>query len=120
MLIGTGVDIIELGRIRSAYERSEAFATRILTENELRFFHSLSASRQVEFLAGRFAAKEAYAKARGTGVGSSLSWRDIDVQRDGAGKPIIVSQDAQETVHVSISHSRDYAVAQVIIERSSC
>jgi holo-[acyl-carrier protein] synthase len=68
----------------------------------------------VEFLAGRFAAKEAFSKAMGTGIGKDLSFLDIEIAVDPLGKPVIVKPDVN--AHLSISHSRDYAVAQVVIE----
>ncbi|WP_031406041.1 holo-ACP synthase [Geobacillus vulcani] len=119
MIVGIGIDIIELGRVRSLLERSKKFPDRILTPREKRQFDQLPPTRQAEFLAGRFAAKEAYAKALGTGIGGHLSFQDIEIVSDASGKPSVVVRCGSEgdIVHLSISHSRDYAVAQVIIER---
>ncbi|WP_445613395.1 holo-ACP synthase [Geobacillus sp. YF-1] len=119
MIIGIGIDIVELERIRSLLERSRKFAERILTPREKAQFDALPTARQTEFLAGRFAAKEAYAKALGTGIGKKVSFRDIEIVCDANGKPGILARRDGEAVHLSISHSRDYAVAQVIIERLS-
>ncbi|CAG9610306.1 holo-ACP synthase [Pseudoneobacillus rhizosphaerae] len=115
MISGIGIDIIELNRIKTIIDRQPKFIQRILTENELLVFEKLSAERKVEFLAGRFAAKEAYAKANGTGIGNQLSFLDIEIQPDSFGKPQIVAPN-NKGVHLSISHSREYAVAQVVIE----
>ncbi|MHC0039462.1 holo-ACP synthase [Pseudoneobacillus sp. C159] len=115
MILGTGIDIVELDRIKTIIERQPKFIQRILTEDEQVIFKKLTGARKVEFLAGRFAAKEAFSKARGTGIGSDLSFLDIEIQADVKGKPQIVSP-IKEGVHLSISHSRDYAIAQVIIE----
>jgi holo-[acyl-carrier protein] synthase len=120
MIVGIGIDIVELTRIQKLMEQNERFVDRILTEEEKVIFAQLSNWRKVEFLAGRFAAKEAYAKAFGTGIGASLSFQDIEILNDEHGKPIVISKTREHRVHVSISHSRDYAVAQVIIERLSC
>ncbi len=79
-----------------------------------RNFTVLSGRRQVEFLAGRFSAKEAFSKAAGTGIGKNLSFIDIEIESDALGKPMIVKPKVH--AHLSISHSREYAVAQVIIE----
>ena len=76
--------------------------------------NSFQNGRKIEFLAGRFAAKEAYSKAVGTGIGKELSFLDIEIETDALGKPFIAKPDI--TGFISISHSRDYAVAQVIIE----
>ncbi|NSL52467.1 holo-ACP synthase [Calidifontibacillus erzurumensis] len=115
MIIGTGIDIVEINRVRTILERQEKFAQRILTEKELQIFNNLSQSRQVEFLAGRFAAKEAYAKAKGTGIGKNLSFQNIEIIPDLFGKPEIKTKE-NEIVHLSISHSKEFAIAQVIIE----
>ncbi|KPD00010.1 Holo-[acyl-carrier-protein] synthase [Geobacillus sp. BCO2] len=116
MIVGIGIDIVELERIRSLLERSRKFPERILTPREKVQFGELPPARQAEFLAGRFAAKEAYAKALGTGIGRHLSFQDIEIVSDEHGKPSIAARRDGETVHLSISHSRDYAVAQVVIE----
>ena len=116
MIVGIGIDIVELERIQGIFERNPRFAERILTEKERHSFSLLSYPRQIEFLAGRFAAKEAFSKAYGTGLGKDLSFQEIEIDADGKGKPYIV-KPFSEGVHLSISHSRHYAVAQVIIEK---
>jgi holo-[acyl-carrier protein] synthase len=118
MIKGIGIDIIELKRIESLLENKK-FINRVLTETEREHFEQLLLKRKIEFLAGRFAVKEAYAKARGTGIGKELSFQDIEVTKDERGKPIVKSNQEDEIVHVSISHSRDYAVAQIILESLS-
>lgn len=117
MISGIGIDIVELERIQKIVERQEKFADRILTLNEKAVYTGLSTGRKIEFLAGRFAAKEAFSKAYGTGIGKELSFLDIEIKTDGKGKPII-TKPLNEGVHLSISHSKDYAVAQVIIEKN--
>ncbi|HLO10874.1 MAG TPA: holo-ACP synthase [Pseudoneobacillus sp.] len=116
MISGIGIDIIELDRIKTIINRQPKFIQRILTENEQLKFEKLSSQRKIEFLAGRFAAKEAFAKANGTGIGNELSFLDIEIESDLKGKPQIILP-IQKGVHLSISHSRDYAIAQVIIEQ---
>lgn len=118
MIRGIGIDMIEIDRIKQAIQRNAAFAGRILTERERREYQQISGHRSVEFLAGRFAAKEAYAKARGTGIGR-LSWQDICVRKSPEGAPYIESADQDEKIHISISHTKQHAIAQVIIECSS-
>jgi holo-[acyl-carrier protein] synthase len=119
MIIGIGIDIVELERIEQLMMKNEKFIDRILTEEEKAIFSQLSPKRKVEFVAGRFAAKEAYAKAIGTGIGKNVSFHDIQIMNDDNGKPIAVSNVKDCRIHVSISHSRDYAIAQVIIESLS-
>lgn len=116
MITGIGIDIVELKRIHDISERQKRFVDRILTSSEKQNYENLSERRKVEFLAGRFAAKEAYSKATGTGIGKELSFLDIETASDENGKPIICKPH-KEGVHLSISHSADYAVAQVIIEK---
>ncbi|WHY97917.1 holo-ACP synthase [Peribacillus simplex] len=115
MIKGIGVDITELGRMETLINRQPRLKERILTESEILIFEKLNGRRKVEYFAGRFAAKEAFSKANGTGIGKHLSFLDIEIISDDKGKPVI-SKPFSEGVHLSISHSRDYAVAQVVIE----
>jgi len=117
MIKGIGIDIVELDRIEKILIRTPKFVDRILTIAEKLEFETLSNSRKIEFLAGRFAAKEAFAKAVGTGIGSEWSFLDIEVKKDERGKPYIVS-NLNHTVHLSISHSKQFAVAQVVLEEN--
>lgn len=120
MIYGIGLDITELKRIASMAGRQKRFAERILTRSELDQYYELSEKRKIEFLAGRFAAKEAFSKAFGTGIGRQLSFQDIEIRKDQNGKPyIICTKLSQATVHVSITHTKEYAAAQVVIERLS-
>ncbi|AXN39248.1 holo-ACP synthase [Peribacillus butanolivorans] len=116
MIKGIGVDITELDRMETLIKRQPRFKNRILTDKEILIFEKLNGRRRIEYFAGRFAAKEAFSKAYGTGIGKHLSFLDIEVITDEKGKPLI-SKPFSEGVHLSISHSRDYAVAQVVIER---
>lgn len=115
MIIGIGIDIVEIERIERLRTKQERFPARILTTKELQIYDTLSERRKNEFLAGRFAAKEAYAKARGTGIGSALSFLDIEIVSDKLGKPYIASPEFGKP-HLSITHTREYAAAQVVIE----
>lgn len=119
MIIGTGIDLIELARIQPLTD-NRRFIERVLTPDERDIFdHLTSAKRKREYLAGRFSAKEAYAKAKGTGIGPHLSWQDIKILSDDLGRPSIIGHKIEnEKVHVSITHSKDYAAATVTIERS--
>ncbi|WP_423800406.1 holo-ACP synthase [Neobacillus sp. SAB-20_R2A] len=114
MIKGIGIDIIELSRVHEIISRQPKFIDRVLTASEKQRFSELAERRKVEFLAGRFAAKEAFSKAIGTGIGKELSFLDIEISSDGLGKPVIKKPEV--CAHLSISHSRDYAVAQVVIE----
>lgn len=117
MIKGIGIDMIELQRIKQLVKRKERFVERILTTSEKKKYETLTGHRKIEYLAGRFAAKEAFAKAKGTGIGQSLSFLDIETANHMTGQPIIVRPVDGCLVHLSISHSREYAIAQVIIEK---
>jgi holo-[acyl-carrier protein] synthase len=118
MIIGTGIDMIEIKRIKQAAGHNSRFPERILTAFEQKRYASLNGSRKYEYLAGRFAAKEAMAKALGVGIGAELSWQDMEIKTDEKGKPFITSPYPY-LCHLSISHTKEYAIAQVILESSS-
>ncbi len=111
------MDLIELTRIRNSIERNPRFIERILTVSEQELFYQLSTdNRRAEFLAGRFAAKEAFAKAVGTGIGK-LSFQHIEVLPDSHGAPVLIAEGYEHaTVFISITHSNNYAAAQIVIE----
>lgn len=119
MIKGIGIDLIELDRIKESMEKQKRFVDRILTLNEKEVFDKLENDRRkIEFLAGRFAAKEAFAKATGKGIGR-LSFKHIEVLRDEKGAPSLKAEGYEtNNVFISITHSRDYAVAQVVLEEA--
>ncbi|WP_215146074.1 holo-ACP synthase [Exiguobacterium qingdaonense] len=114
MIVGIGIDIIELERMARSMKQPR-FLKRLLTDEEYELAQHYPAQRQIEFVAGRFAAKEAYAKAVGTGIAHGLSWRHIEVLPDETGRPVMTAPFSGR-IHVSISHSQTYAIAQVILE----
>ena len=124
MILGTGIDIIEVARIRSSYEKfGERFLKRILRPEEI--VYSLSHKQPAPFLAARFAAKEAISKAFGTGIGKHLGWQDMEVRRKDSGEPFVILHDAGQKllqergariVHLSLSHTEFYAAAVAILE----
>ena len=126
MIHGIGTDIVAVARLRASLDRhGERFAARILTEAELAGFRQHA--NPANFLAKRFAAKEAMAKALGTGFRDGLSLHDIAVSNDELGKPsLVLSESLQRRLraegvtgtHLSLSDEREYAVAFVIVERA--
>ncbi|EST54398.1 4'-phosphopantetheinyl transferase [Brevibacillus panacihumi W25] len=126
MIVGIGLDLVEIERIAKWLERQPHAVDRFLTEKEKNLYASKSAQRQAEFAAGRFAAKEAGAKALGTGIGATIGFLDMEVLPDTLGKPeMYISAGVFEKlgldhsrirIHSSISHSRTHAMAQVIVE----
>lgn len=119
MIVGNGVDITDLARIKRAQTRSENFASRVLTLRELNVYQTLSAKRKLEFLGGRFSAKESYSKAYGTGIGTQLSFQEIEILNDDFGRPQVVQQPLGENarVFVSISHTDQLVLTEVLIEK---
>ena len=115
MITGIGLDIVELSRIQRMDAKSPKFRERILTESEHAEYRGLAAARKVEFLAVRFAAKEAFSKAKGTGIGGACSFQDIEIRKDSKGKPSVYFQNT-ETGLVSITHSKEFAAAQVLLQ----
>lgn len=115
MIKGIGLDLVELQRIERAMGRTEKFQQRILTERELAIFHTLSDPRKIEFLAGRFAAKEAYAKANGTGIGTGCELHQIEILKDDSGKPVLYFDGQLANAFVSITHTNQVAAAQVVL-----
>lgn len=115
MIFGIGLDMTDIHRIEKAIHKRETFPERVLTDKEFELYHRLQGKRQVEFLAGRFAAKEAFSKAMGTGIGK-LGFRDIEVLPDSKGKPMITNCPFEGKAHVSITHTDTVAAAQVILE----
>jgi holo-[acyl-carrier protein] synthase len=124
MIVGTGIDIAEVPRIRRSIERfGERFLRRIFTTGEIRYCDSKA--NRVERYAARFAVKEAAMKALGTGWNHGVRWRDCEVVRMPGGRPTMVFHGRAaefaaklnvKNVALSISHTAEQAIAQVILE----
>ena len=124
MILGTGIDIIEVARIAASFEKfGEKFVNRILLPDEISY--CLSHRKPAPFLAARFAAKEAISKAFGTGIGAQLGWQDMEIRRKESGEPFVVlhgkgadlfaARGAQRLL-VSLTHTEHYAAATAILE----
>ena len=124
MILGTGIDLIEVARIESSYERfGERFLGRILLPGEISY--CLSHKKPGPFLAARFAAKEAISKAFGTGIGAQLGWQDMEVDHRESGEPFVILHGAApgllaarraRAVLISLSHTQTYAAVVAILE----
>lgn len=115
MIIGHGIDLQEISAIQRAVEKRSSFVKRILTPAELDRYAQLNGRRQLEYLAGRWSAKEAFAKAMGTGIGK-VSFQDIEILNDEKGAPYVSRPPLAVKVWLSISHSGDFVQASVILE----
>jgi holo-[acyl-carrier protein] synthase len=124
MIIGTGVDIAEVPRIRETIERfGDRFLTRIFTDGEIRYCEGKA--NKCERYAARFAAKEAGMKALGTGWSRGVRWRDIEVVRPRGQRPTIqfhgqaatiAAKLGTKNINLSITHTSEQALAHVILE----
>lgn len=115
MIQGIGVDMVDIPRMEGVIEKNPSFVQRVLTEKEYILYESLGKKRQAEFLSGRFACKEAFSKAYGTGIGK-VTLQDIEVLREDNGRPVVTKSPFAGNVHVSISHTDTMAIAQIILE----
>lgn len=124
MIVGTGIDIAEVPRIRQSIERfGSRFLERIFTASEMHYCDSKA--NRVERYAARFAAKEAAMKALGTGWNYGVRWRDCEVVREPGGRPTMhfhgkagdfAAKLGVKSISLSISHTEEQAIAQVILE----
>jgi len=115
MIVGHGIDIEELASIQNAVKKREGFAQRVLTDKELKRFAGLKGRRQIEYLAGRWSAKEAFSKAMGTGIGK-LSFQDLEVLNNERGAPYFSQAPFSGKIWLSISHTDQFVTASVILE----
>jgi holo-[acyl-carrier protein] synthase len=124
MVIGLGTDLIEIARVQQSLDRfGERFMQKVFTDGEIAYCQRKKHS--AESFASRFAAKEAAAKALGTGISRGISWKEIEVRRAPGERPTLhLSGRAAEraaamgirNMHLSLTHSRDVAMAVVAAE----
>ncbi len=114
LIYGTGVDIIEIARIKRAIERwGEEFLHHVFTDEEIAYAQNRPSPGQ--HFAARLAAKEAVLKAMGDN--RHVHWKDLQISHDGHGRPVCIykKRSFKQKIHISISHSEHYAVASAII-----
>jgi holo-[acyl-carrier protein] synthase len=125
MIVGVGTDMIEISRIGDSIQRfGDHFLDRIFTSGEIRYCQQKK-KHAAESFAARFAAKEAGAKALGTGISRGVSWKEIEVRRNAGGRPTlhlsgraleIAGQLGIGRLSLSLTHGRDLAFAFVVAE----
>lgn len=125
MIFGIGTDIVAIKRIEDGlFKHGDRFLHRILSEAEVAEYANTIAPAR--FLAKRFAVKEAFSKAFGTGIGGAVGWHDVRVVHDQHGKPSVTVSEALQArmlaagvghSHVSISDEQDHAIAFVVLEK---
>jgi holo-[acyl-carrier protein] synthase len=125
MIVAIGIDIIEVARIREVLLRTPRFAERVFTQAEREYCDARGAVAAQHY-AARFAAKEAALKALQTGWRGGISWQDVEVATRESGAPYLIFSGHVLTLfkefratatHLSISHTSEHAVAQVVLER---
>jgi holo-[acyl-carrier protein] synthase len=124
MVYGIGIDVIQIDRFERSLSRwGERLCQRVFTPQEL--LSCQTKARPGQHLALRFAAKEAFLKALGTGMFQGIGWKEIEIANETSGRPhLVLSGKAEEScqsrgikkIFVSISHEKDYGVAQVLLE----
>lgn len=124
MIVAIGIDIVEIDRIEEAFaRRGDRFRARIFTDAEVEYCEGRASA--LESYAARFAAKEAAMKALGTGWAEGVAWRDIEVVRAETGAPSLnlrgralerFGEMGARKAHLSLTHSRKFAIAEVILE----
>jgi holo-[acyl-carrier protein] synthase len=124
MVLGVGTDLVETKRVQDSIDRfGERFVERIFTAGEIAYCNRKRNS--AESFAARFAAKEAGAKALGTGISRGVSWKEFEVRRETSGRPTLhLSGRAAELaeamgvrkIQLSLTHSRELAMAVVVVE----
>ena len=125
MIFGIGTDIVEIKRIETMTSLDK-FASKILSHNEKEFYDSLTNEKKIVYISKQFAAKEAIAKAIGTGIRNDTHFKNIEILRDKNGAPIfnalnklekIISDLGITKTHVSLADERDYAIAIAVLEK---
>lgn len=125
MIISIGIDIIEVYRIRETISRTPRFAERVFTKRERDYCEAKGAAAAQSY-AARFAAKEAFLKALKTGWRGKITWHDVEIVSDENGIPSleiegeaknILENLGANKIHLSLSHTTQHAVAQVILEK---
>ncbi len=124
MILGTGIDIIEVARVSNAVERfGDRFLGRILVPAEIAYCRRHA--RPAPHIAARFAAKEAISKAFGTGIGANLGWHDMELRHHPSGEPYVVlhgkgadlfAAGGARRIHISLSHTEFYAAAVAVLD----
>ena len=125
MIVGTGIDIIEVNRIKNSIQKySDRFKKKIFTQKEIDYCDSQA--EPAKHFAARFSVKEAVLKCFGTGMSGGILWKDIEVDKLESGQPIlnlygkgkkIFDQLNLKHIHISITHDKSYAVAHAIAEK---
>lgn len=124
-ILGIGIDVVDCSRIEDSIKRfGDRFLQRVFTAGEIAYSQSMKFPAR--HFAARFAAKEALSKAFGTGIGKSMGWRDLDVQKKASGEPFVVLSGGAEKmakergvgkIWISLSHTDSVGMATIVLEK---
>jgi len=126
VIVSIGIDIIEVARVREVLLRTPRFAERVFTAAERQYCDGRGAVAAQHY-AARFAAKEAALKALQTGWSGGIAWQDVEVSAKPSGAPVLIlhgrvrelyEQTGATTAHLSMSHTTEHAIAQVVLEQA--
>jgi len=125
MIFGTGIDIIEINRIKQSLQKySDRFEQKVFTQKEVDYCHSQA--DPAKHFAARFSVKEAVLKCFGTGMTGGILWKDIEIDKQKSGQPTLnlygkgkelFRQLKLKHIHITITHDKNYAVAHAIAEK---
>jgi len=124
-IVGIGTDVVDVERIRRSFEEyGDRFARRVFTEVERAYCDHFDETRHLHY-AARFAAKEAFSKAIGTGMRDGMAFQQVGIRNEPSGQPVVVltglmlERHGALNIHVTLSHTATVAIAVVVIERNS-
>ena len=117
LIKGIGIDLVDLERMESVNKNQKNFYKYILTAKEVKLYKKRNKKGKLEFLASRFAVKEAFSKAMGTGIGKKVNFQNITVINNKKGQPIIIASPFDGNIFLSISHTKSAVIAQVLLEK---
>ena len=129
MILGVGTDIIEIKRFEEAVKKTPNLINRLFTNEEQKRAKKMPSLRKISYLAKRFAAKEAFSKACGSGIGDNMSWKDFEILNNEKGAPVaVISKKTNDflrkqfktkkiQVFLSLTDEKKYAMAFVILTK---
>jgi len=129
MILGVGTDIVEIKRLKQAFQKSPKMVERVFTPNEIKNAQKLSAQKKLAYYTKRFAGKEALSKAVGTGIGKDISWQDLEILNDEKGAPVATFspkgmkflqkkfKTKKVSIFISLSDEKDFAIAFCVLEK---
>ena len=116
MIVGHGIDLQDIAAVEQVYRKKPRFAQRVLTPSEFEQFKQKPEVGKMTYLAGRWAAKEAFSKAMGTGIGKQVGFQDLSIAATDKGAPYFAKMPFDGKAWLSITHSAGLVQASVILE----